>query len=144
MSDHTKGPWSANVMANLQTKQQMIDYVTKCINDGGDKFFFVSSDDDKDICHTGNGPTSEKNALRISNCVNALEGVKDYWTFPIAEKMRELKSDVKQAASLALGYARQAHTGDLDSCKECISQDVYPWLKERAGELEGKEEVENE
>lgn len=74
---HSEEPRDGFVMGNLKTKQEMIEYVTKCINNGGDKFFFVSSSEDKDICHTGNGPKSFKNALRIANCVNACAKIED-------------------------------------------------------------------
>jgi len=75
--EHTQEPWGAFKMGNLKTKEEMITYITKCINEGGDEFFFVSSDDDKDICHTGNGIKSFNNAKRIVACTNAMAGITD-------------------------------------------------------------------
>ena len=72
---HTQEPWGAFKMSNLKTKEEMIAYLTKCVNEGGDEFFFVSSDDDKDICHTGNGKKSFENAKRIVQCVNLCAGL---------------------------------------------------------------------
>ena len=54
----------------------MNKYQAKCIEEGGDSFYYVGVGD-ADICHTGNGPTSDANAKRIVDCVNACAGIKD-------------------------------------------------------------------
>lgn len=66
----TKGPWVTG-RSHAETKDAMIAYVINCIEVSPlpDQFFLVGTKDwDADVCHTGNGPTSEQNGHYLALC----------------------------------------------------------------------------
>ncbi len=83
--EFTKGPWTPCI---LNIKKEVIgEYVQRCVDSSpDDRFFFVSvekEDGPADICHVGNGPTSEKNAFLIAaapDLYNALLEVTKYYS----------------------------------------------------------------
>ena len=81
---HTPGPWVATRLQfdrpEPTEKARAIGYVTDCIEGGGDEFFAVlceKPDGTADVCHTGNGPTSEANARLIAAAPEMLEALKE-------------------------------------------------------------------
>lgn len=62
----TPGPWG-NFRLNRDTKESQAAYVAEAIERGTGPFMMVlNSTEDADVCHTGNGPTSDANARFIA------------------------------------------------------------------------------
>ena len=82
MSKHTPGPWVAARMVNeknglLLSRNELMEYLSATIDvsakaSGGYGFYFVIGEG-KDVCHTGNGPTSAVNAALIAAAPELLE-----------------------------------------------------------------------
>jgi len=68
MSAHTPGVWTAHPL-RLVDKQEMKEYVARCIDAGDGNFWGVicqKPDGPADVCHTGNGSDSAANARLIA------------------------------------------------------------------------------
>lgn len=70
MYRHTRTPWNAVQLLS----EDASEYVSNAAIGGTTGFYAVQArkSDGKlyDICHTGNGPDSQQNALHIAKCVN--------------------------------------------------------------------------
>jgi hypothetical protein len=77
-------PWEGNLRLTSEPLDRVGVYVQDCVNASpGKDFLFVSAAHDDggrvDVCHTGNGPTSQANSILIATARNLLPELLALW-----------------------------------------------------------------